>query len=86
VRTYARRDGQNVHLCSAPLLAGGVSDHWTDRMPRFRNYWIYSAGLAVAWLIVFVLIFVLRGAGGASAVAPVFLGFCIGWALFARLR
>ncbi|MBV9844494.1 MAG: hypothetical protein JOZ47_05425 [Kutzneria sp.] len=48
-------------------------------MSRFRNYWIYSAGLAVAWVIVFVLVLTIRGADAARAVLPVFLGFCIGW-------
>jgi len=48
-------------------------------MPRFRNYWIYSAGLAVAWAVVFILVTALRGHVGARAVLPVFLGFCIGW-------
>jgi hypothetical protein len=43
------------------------------------NYWIYSAGLAVAWVIVFVLTFVIRGHHGPGVVLPVFLGFCIGW-------
>ena len=48
-------------------------------MSRYRNYWIYSAGLAVAWVIVFVLVLTIRGSDAASAVVPVFLGFCIGW-------
>ena len=34
-------------------------------MLRFRNYWIYSAGLAIAWAVVLILL--------------VFFGFCIGW-------
>jgi len=48
-------------------------------MARLRNYWIYSAGLAIAWAIVFVLVLVIRGSDGLIAVLPVFLGFCIGW-------
>lgn len=48
-------------------------------MPRFRNYWIYSAGLAVAWAVVFVVVFLRKGQHGAQTTLPVFLGFCIGW-------
>jgi hypothetical protein len=48
-------------------------------MRRFRNYWIYSAGLAVAWAVVFVLTLLMRGQGGTRTLLPVFLGFCIGW-------
>jgi hypothetical protein len=48
-------------------------------MNRFGNYWVYSAGLVVAWAVVFVLIFVLRGEQGVRDTLPVFGGFCIGW-------
>jgi hypothetical protein len=48
-------------------------------MSRFRSYWIYSAGLAVTWVIVFVLVLTIHGADAARSVLPVFLGFCIGW-------
>ena len=30
-------------------------------MSRFRNYWIYSAALAVVWAILLILVFALRG-------------------------
>jgi len=48
-------------------------------MLRFRNYWIYSAGLAVAWAVVFILTYLTRGQDATRTVLPVFLGFCIGW-------
>ena len=48
-------------------------------MLRFRNYWIYSAGLAVAWAVVFVLMLLIRGPDMTRTVLAVFLGFCIGW-------
>lgn len=31
-------------------------------MSRFRNYWIYSAGLAVVWEIILILVFRLGNA------------------------
>lgn len=48
-------------------------------MPWFRNYWIYSAGLAVAWAVVFLLTHSIRGQEGTHTTLPLFLGFCIGW-------
>jgi hypothetical protein len=48
-------------------------------MRRFRNYWAYSAGLAVAWAIVLFLAMVLRGPDGEQTYLLVFGGFCIGW-------
>lgn len=48
-------------------------------MSRLRNYWIYSAGLAIAWVVVFVVVLATHGTDAARAVLPVFLGFCIGW-------
>lgn len=47
-------------------------------MLRYRNYWIYSAGLAVAWAVVFIVV-ATRGHNESRTVLPVFLGFCIGW-------
>ena len=46
---------------------------------RFRNYWIYSAGLAVVWAIVIILVFSLKGPSGGSTILLVFAGFVIGW-------
>lgn len=48
-------------------------------MLRFRNYWAYSAGLAVVWAIVLTLVFTIRGAAGGQTLLLVFAGFCIGW-------
>lgn len=48
-------------------------------MLRFRNYWVYSAGLAVVWAIVLALVFAIRGAAGEQTLLLVFDGFCIGW-------
>jgi len=48
-------------------------------LSRFRNYWIYSAGLAVAWAIVLVLVYRLRGPSAGGSALLVFGGFAIGW-------
>jgi hypothetical protein len=47
-------------------------------MSRFRNYWIYSLGLAIAWAIVLTIVYATK-----PEIAPnlllVFLGFFICW-------
>jgi hypothetical protein len=48
-------------------------------MHRYRNYWVYSAGLLVAWAAVLLLASALRGGSTAQRFLPVFGGFCIGW-------
>jgi hypothetical protein len=48
-------------------------------MSRFRNYWIYSLGLAIAWAVVLALALTIRGGNGARTFLLVFLGFCIAW-------
>lgn len=48
-------------------------------MLRFRNYWIYSVGLAIAWVVVLMLTLTIRGEEGAQTTLLVFFGFCIGW-------
>ena len=48
-------------------------------MLRFRNYWIYSAGLAIAWAVVLLLTLVIRGSESAHSLLLVFFGFCICW-------
>src|SRR5260370_38067154 len=48
-------------------------------MLRFRNFWIYSAGLAIAWAVVLILTRTIRGSEGAQSILLVFFGFCIGW-------
>jgi hypothetical protein len=48
-------------------------------MLRFRNYWIYSAGLAVAWAVVLILALAVGGTQRAQTTLLVFFGFWIGW-------
>ncbi|HEU5229814.1 MAG TPA: hypothetical protein VFU49_18495 [Ktedonobacteraceae bacterium] len=48
-------------------------------MLRFRNFWTYSAGLAIAWAIALILVRTIRGSEGAQFTLLVFSGFCIGW-------
>jgi len=48
-------------------------------MDRFRNFWAYSIGLAVAWAIAFILTWIIKGAAGLGPLLLVFLGFFIGW-------
>ena len=48
-------------------------------MLRFRNYWIYSAGLAIVWAVVLILALTIRGSERAQPFLLVFYGFCIGW-------
>ena len=48
-------------------------------MPRCRNYWCYSAGLAIAWAVVLLLTLVIRGTQSTQTLLLVFLGFCICW-------
>jgi len=51
----------------------------TPAASRFRNYWIYSVGLAIAWTIVLIVVFSLRGPSAGSTTLLVFGGFVIGW-------
>jgi hypothetical protein len=60
-------------------LSGGAAGSTIHAMSRFRNYWAYSVGLAVAWAIVFVLVLTIHGGGAVRTLLLVFLGFCIGW-------
>ncbi|MBV6702731.1 hypothetical protein KV557_37500 [Kitasatospora aureofaciens] len=48
-------------------------------MRRYRNYWVYSCGLGVAWAVVLGLTAVLRGESALRRALLVFGGFCIGW-------
>ena len=48
-------------------------------MLRYRNYWIYSTGLAIAWAVVLLLALAVGGTERAQTVLLVFFGFCIGW-------
>ena len=49
-------------------------------MLRMRNYWVYSADLAVVWAIALSLAVIIRGFDKAQPYFLVFLGFLIGWA------
>ncbi|HEY4033436.1 MAG TPA: hypothetical protein VGL94_05675 [Ktedonobacteraceae bacterium] len=48
-------------------------------MLRFRNFWIYSAGLAIVWAIVLLLTLTIRGGESMRPILLVFGGYCIGW-------
>jgi hypothetical protein len=48
-------------------------------MPRYRNYWVYSIGLAIAWVVVLLLARTIGGPQKAQTSLLVFFGFCIGW-------
>jgi hypothetical protein len=59
---------------SYPSLDGGMD----APMSRFRIYWIYSLGLAIAWAIVLTVALALRGPEGVEKFLLIFGGFCIG--------
>jgi hypothetical protein len=48
-------------------------------MSRFRNYWYYSIGLAVARAVALTLVLTIRGPEGGRPFLLTFGGFCIGW-------
>ncbi len=48
-------------------------------MLRFRNYWTYSVGLAIAWAVVLILARTIGSSERAQTTLLVFYGFCIGW-------
>lgn len=48
-------------------------------MLRFRNFWIYSGGLAIVWMVVLILVIAIRGFDNARPYFLVFGGFFIGW-------
>ena len=47
-------------------------------MFRFRNYWTYSAGLAIVWAIILLLL-AIRSGERMQTFLLVFGGYCIGW-------
>ena len=49
------------------------------KMSPFRNYWVYSVGLAIVWVIVLLLVQATGDTQKAQTVLVLFLGFCIGW-------
>ena len=48
-------------------------------MNRFRNYWVYSTGLAVIWAVVLIVRLAIGGSPGLQTLLLIFLGFWIGW-------
>lgn len=48
-------------------------------MSLFRNYWVYSVGLAIAWAVVLTIVAITRGSAEFRIVLLVFAGFVIGW-------
>jgi hypothetical protein len=48
-------------------------------MPQYRNYWVYSVGLALVWAVGLVLSRTIRGGEHAQSILLVFLGCCLGW-------
>lgn len=49
------------------------------KMLRYRNFWIYSVGLAIVWAVVLILALMIRGSERSQPILLVFGGFCIGW-------
>jgi hypothetical protein len=50
-----------------------------QKMLRYRNYWIYSASLAIVWAVVLLLTLTIGSRERVQTILLVFLGFCIGW-------
>jgi hypothetical protein len=48
-------------------------------MLQYRNYWIYSTGLAIVWAVVLLLALTIKGSAGAQPILLVFFGYCLGW-------
>jgi hypothetical protein len=48
-------------------------------MFQFRNYWTYSAGLAIVWALVLLLARMIRGPESVQTYLLVFGGYCLGW-------
>ncbi len=64
------------YLCPPPKR---WSAQQQEKMPPYRNYWIYSLGLAVIWAVVLALA---QASGGGVLVQPLlsfFFGFGIAW-------
>jgi hypothetical protein len=66
--------------------AGNATEHTTaavlgllHQIRGRANYWVYSIGLAIAWAIVLIITWIIKGAAGLGMLVLVFLGFCIGW-------
>jgi hypothetical protein len=48
-------------------------------MPRCRNYWCYSAGTAIAWAVLLLLVRTIYGREKAQLTLLVVSGVCICW-------
>ncbi len=48
-------------------------------MNRFRNYWVFSAAIAVVWAIAITLHTVIGGGSTLRDTLLIFGGFTIGW-------
>jgi hypothetical protein len=46
---------------------------------RFRNYWVFSAAIAIVWAIAIVLHTVIGGSSTLRDTFLIFGGFAIGW-------
>ena len=56
---------------------------WMANLPQrvnpFRNYWVYSGGLVIAWAIILTLARTILGEQIAQTIVFVLYGFCLGW-------
>ncbi len=56
---------------------------WRANPPQpghpFSTYWVYSGGLAIAWVVMLTLARTLPGGQVAQTLVYVFAGFCLGW-------
>jgi len=48
-------------------------------MLRFRSYWIYDAGLIIAWVVILTLAATIKGWVVMEHILWVMFGFCVGW-------
>ncbi len=46
-------------------------------MPWYRNYWVYSAGLAIAWAVVLLLVLTVGGTAKVQITLLLFLAFVL---------
>jgi hypothetical protein len=56
---------------------------WTANLPHtlnpFKNYWIYSGCLFIAWAVMLTLARTTLGGQVVNTIVFVFYGFCLGW-------
>lgn len=51
----------------------------TQSVNRFRNYWLYSGCLVIAWAVILILARTIPGGQIEQTAVSVFYGFCLGW-------